>query len=96
MGRVSSLQLPPQHSSQELRGGSEAVPQAPQGGVGWVAAEGQLPPQSCSESSAGSPAYQSQLQDSSFEAHAQVLSVPLPPPAKDRVTVFPEGQASQE
>ena len=34
MGRVSSLQLPPQHSSQELRGGSEAVPQAPQEGVG--------------------------------------------------------------
>ena len=34
MGCVSSLLLPPQHSCQELEGGSEAGPQAPQGGGG--------------------------------------------------------------
>ena len=54
------------------------------------------PASSKEQSSAGAPACQSQLQDPSFEAHAQVLSVPLPPLAKDRVTVFPEGGASQE
>lgn len=37
----------------------------------------------------------SQLLDSSFEVYAQVPHVPLPPLAKNRVTVFPEGQATE-
>lgn len=54
-----------------------------------------LPTQSCPGSSAGTPTCQSQLRDSSSQARAQMLCVLLPQ-AKDRVPVFPGGQADQE